>query len=184
MRQTGTFVALVIVSCRIEVFLVVISFTSLLLGNERYRSRGEIALLKMKSFLIHSDWNVKNKLLLLEAEYHNTMKEFEKAALCYEASIKAAQVHRFIHEEAMAHELAGIFFLERGQCHRQMSYSYFKNSISCYQKWGAMAVAKRIDTFIQTEFSPDLMHTWLADDLLALASTSSVSSEVSKKRPY
>jgi hypothetical protein len=134
----------------------------------------------LKSFLIHCDWNVKNKLLLTEAEYHNTINDFDKAALFYEASIKAAQEHRFIHEEAMAHELAGIFFLERGQ--RQMSHSYFKNSISCYQNWGAFAVVKRIETFIQTEFGSDLMHAWLADDLLALASASSVSSEESSKK--
>jgi len=149
-------------------------------GDERYQARGEIALKKLKNFLIHSDWNVKNKLLLTEAEYHNTIKEFDKAALCYEASIKAAQEHRFIHEEAIAHELAGMFFLERGQ--RQMSHSYFKNSISCYQKWGANAVVRRLRSFNQTEFGSDLTHAWLADDLLALASTSSVPTEISSKK--
>ncbi len=134
----------------------------------------------MKSCLIHSDWNVKNKLLLAEAEYYYTIKDFDKAALCYEASIKAAQEHRFIQEEAMAHELAGIFFLERGL--RQRSHSYFKKSISCFQKWGAFAVVRRIEDFIRYEFGSDLLHAWLADDSLALGSASRVLTESSSKK--
>ena len=111
----------------------------------------------MKGWLIHSEWNVKNKLLLIEAEYQYTIKDFDNAEFCYEASIKAAQEHRFIQEEAMAHELAGIFFLERGQ--RRRSHSHFSHSLSCYQRWSAFAVVRRIEDFIQNEFGCDLIHT-------------------------
>ena len=167
--------------CRIEAFLLLFSPTfPLLVGDERYQIRGENALSKMKGWLIHSDWNVKNKLLLIEAELHNTMKDFDMAESCYEASIKAAREHRFIQEESIANELAGIFNLERGQ--RQRSHSYFKSSLSCYQKWGAFTVVKRIGDFIQNEFGTDLMHNWLADDLPTPASASKISTELSSKK--
>jgi len=122
-------------------------------GEERYWVRGENALLKIREWSIHSDWNFKNKLLLVEAEMHNTRKDFHKAASCYEASIRAAQEHKFIHEEAIAIELAGIFFLDRGL--HQLSLSFFEDSIECYEKWGAYAVAKRIKNRIRDEFVTD-----------------------------
>ena len=109
------------------------------------------------------------------------MKDFDKAQLCYEASIKAAQEHRFIQEEAIAQELAGIFFLERGE--RRRSHSYFNHSLSCYQRWGAFAVVRRIGDFIQNEFGSDLMHTSVrTDDLLAPAFVSKSLTELSSKK--
>jgi len=109
----------------------------------------------MKDWSTHSAWNFTNKLFLMEAELHNTQKDFEKAAMYYEASIKAAQEHKFLHEEAIANELAGLFFFERGI--HPKSYSFFKDSITCYRKWGANAVATRIENDIQDKFDTNLM---------------------------
>jgi hypothetical protein len=120
------------------------------IGEERYQIRGENALAKMEVWLPHSEWNFKNKFLLLEAEYNYTMKKSSMAAVCYEASIKAAQEHRFIQEEALANELAGLFFLDEGQ--RQKSMYHLKQSIACYRKWGALAVVRRIESFVEKEF--------------------------------
>ena len=109
---------------------------------------------KMKEWSLHSEWNYKNKLLLMEAEFHYTKQDYEHAATCYEASIQAAQSHKFIHEEAISHELAGMFFLERGL--HLKSYSFFKQSIECYEKWGANAVARRVETILNANFDTDL----------------------------
>lgn len=125
-------------------------------GEDRYRIRGEKALQKMKEWSMYSDWNFKNKLLLMLAEWHNTLKDYDNAALCYESSIKAAHKHKFIHEEALAYELAGIFFLERGL--RPKSYQFFMSSIECYTKWGAHAVAKRVKDSLRDKFDADLIH--------------------------
>eukprot|EP01083_Nonionella_stella_P016412 45822_1 len=62
-------------------------------GEECYLERGQNALKKMKEWSIHSDWNFKNKVLLMEAELYNTQEDFANAAICYEASI---MVHKFI----------------------------------------------------------------------------------------
>ena len=104
---------------------------------------------------IHSDWNYKNKLLLMEAEYHNTQKDYANAAICYETSIKAAQDHKHIHEEAISHELAGTFFFERGL--HQKSYLFYRQSIECYKKWGANAVVRRLENILFANFDTDLM---------------------------
>ena len=72
------------------------------------------------------------------------------AATCYEASIKAAQAHKFRNEEAIANELAGLFFLEIGG--REKSLSFFEQSIACYRTWGAFAIARRVEVIIEKEF--------------------------------
>ena len=112
-------------------------------------------MLKMKGWLQHSEWNFSNKFLLIEAEMHNTQKDFEKAAVCYEASVKAAHKHKFIHEEAIASELAGIFYLERGL--HQKSHECFTRSIQCFEQWGARTMARRVQESIRSKFDTNLI---------------------------
>ena len=76
--------------------------------------KGETVLAKMKLLSQHSSWNWENKMLLLEAEKMHTLGDFDGAASFYERSIQSAREHKFIHEEAIASELAGLFYLERG----------------------------------------------------------------------
>lgn len=76
------------------------------------------------------------------------------AAKCYDESIEAAKNHTFINEEAMTNELAGIFLTELGK--RQEAHSYFKQAMTCYKKWGAPVVARRIAATIGMEFRTEL----------------------------
>lgn len=117
--------------------------------------RGENALLKMREWSRHSDWNFKNKLLLIEAECYNTRKEFDKAAVCYESSIKYAQEHKFKPDEAIANELAGIFFFQRENY--LTSCMFFLRSIQCYKTWGANAAARRVEDSMGDKFDSDLI---------------------------
>ena len=94
----------------------------------------------------------------LEFQVQGTLEEmnyaqgdFDKAAVQYEASIKAAQEHKLIHEEALASELAGNFFLERGQ--RQRSRSHLKHASECYEKWGAFVISRRIEDNTRDELA-------------------------------
>ena len=87
----------------------------------------------------HSTWNFENKLLLLKAESHYTKGEANEAAKCYEASIKSARVHKFVHEEAVACELAGYFFKEQGD--ETKSCNMFIQARDAYIKWGATGKA-------------------------------------------
>jgi ATP-dependent RNA helicase DDX31/DBP7 len=132
-------------------------------GALRYLERGERALSKMREWVRHSDWNFKNKLELLQAEFHKVTNEVNKAAICYEESISAAKEHKFIHEEAMAHELAARFYLELGS--RQRSYSHFNQSVACYRKWGAPVIARRIEATTEQEFSMDIIMSSLPSEV-------------------
>jgi hypothetical protein len=68
----------------------------------------------------------------------------DRAESFYDDAIRSAHAHKFIHEEAIASELAGNFYHERG--FHQKSYSYFVHSVQSYNKWGAHAVAKRVES--------------------------------------
>lgn len=93
-------------------------------------------------------------MLLLEAESLFATGEFDQVRSLYDSAVLSAREHKFVHEEAIASELAGIFYHETG--HRQESFSYLMHSINCYDKWGAHAVARRVETVIQSYFGIDL----------------------------
>ena len=134
----------------------------------------------MKQLSTHSDWNFQNKLLLMEAELHYALKEFDEAASCYEASIKAAQDHKFIHEEGLASELAAMFFHE--QENLPMSCRLFKQSMECYENWGAHAVAERVGGFIRKKFDSEMMDLPPIDEIIVHSGLQSSSDRRSKKR--
>ena len=102
----------------------------------------------------------------MEAEFAFSQKYYDTAARCYEGSIKAAREHKFIQEEAIASELFGIYFLDRGLL--MEASTWYLNSIDCYKKWGAFAVstsaARRIQENIQGKFDPCVLPLEPTDD--------------------
>jgi len=71
--------------------------------------------------------------------------QFDEAESLYIESIRSAKEHRFVHEQGIASELAGMFFYERGL--HQKACTFLKHSIDCYNEWGALAVSRVSDTF-------------------------------------
>ena len=115
------------------------------------------------------------------AEWHYTMKDYDEAALCYEGSIKAAAKHRFVHEEAIAAELAGHFFLERGLLPK--AHQFFLHSAHCFKTWGGLAVARRVEAIVKEKFDWDLMNVCPVDGAsVASFSTEKPPSPAAKKR--
>ena len=151
-------------------------------GDARYRERGENALSQLREWLRHSDWNFQNKFLLVNAEYYKITKDFTNAAICYDASIQAAKQHKFIHEEAMANELAGIFYSEQGIYPK--SYSHFKQAVACYKKWGASVIAREIENRMEKEFGNEFELTSSIDAKLAHTVTSQLFGRTSAKRQF
>ena len=93
-----------------------------------------------------SDWNFSNKLFLLQAECF-FLRGDERAALQkYNASIKSAQDHRFIHEEGLAHERLASFHDHYGR--RSEALICFNAAKRCYEHWGAQAVVQRVERTI------------------------------------
>merc|ERR1711862_283270 len=106
---------------------------------------------KMKEFAEICPWNWENKLLLLQAEQAYTIGEYNNADTLYASAIRSANQHMFVHEEALASELAGIFCYEQGVYPK--ACSFLCHAVECYKKWGAQAVANRVESFLQDKFS-------------------------------
>ena len=136
--------------------LIMTTFTNGLLGficalkggNDRnqWKNVGLGALKQMKKWAKSSEWNFSNKVFLLEAESMLIRGNFEVAKSKYEASIKAAHTHRFVHEEGLAFERAGNFYLERGK--KTDAILLLGKAKACYERWGAMALVHRLDSRI------------------------------------
>ena len=109
---------------------------------EEWKGVGNNAISQYQTWIKYSEWNWENKLLLLEAELHACEGELEMAKSKFIASIDSARRHRFVHEEGLASELLGIFLEESGEV--EESKRQFAHARSCYQKWGAFALADRL----------------------------------------
>ena len=117
--------------------------------------RGQSILANIRSWHEHSSWNWENKLLLLEAMEMHTLGNYDAAEPLYISSIRSSRQHRFVHEEAIASELAGDLFNERGS-HLE-SYELYMHSIKCFDEWGALAVAKRVESSLQSRFGSEIV---------------------------
>lgn len=128
---------------RLEYSLKCIDFFAGLTSCYTARKTGDDSLIaevqgvldRFENLNLHCKWNFENKLFLLKAESHYTKGEADEAAKYYVASISSAKEHKFIHEQAIACELAGYFFREQGD--ERKSCEMFKQARDAYFKWGA-----------------------------------------------
>ena len=104
------------------------------------------AIQKFEVWTNESEWNFRNKYLLLQAENHFSSGELCKAEVEYKLAILFAHDHRFVHEEAVACELAGNFHLEMNR--KDHSLCLLKQAVNCYIKWGAHRKADDLLQFI------------------------------------
>ncbi len=108
------------------------------------------ALLKSKFFLRriknwskHVPENYLNKLYLLKAERARVKNKPLKAMKFYDLSIQYARENGFIHEQALACELAFLFYLETGK--KELARYYLSEARYSYLKWGAEAKINQIN---------------------------------------
>ena len=119
----------------------------------KLRERGLSVLKRMRCWSKHCSLNWEDKVLLLEAEHMYTVGDYDNACTLYDSAIRSAHAHKFIHGEAIACEVAGMFYHERGM--HIKSYPYFVHSVKSYTKWGALAIARRVETFLRDVCSTD-----------------------------
>lgn len=81
--------------------------------------------------------NCKHKLLLVEAERFRVLKKPIQAAKLYDQAIAEAKANGFMHDEALANELAAKFYLKRGN--ERMCQAYMMEAYYCYGRWGSSA---------------------------------------------
>lgn len=143
----------------------------------KWIKKGESVLARMRGLSEHSSWNWENKMLLLEAERMYTLN-VDGAACFYEKAIRSARSAKFVHEEAIASELAGIFYCDTGL--HQKSSQLLLHSVRKYETWGALAVAQRVEGFIESLYGSDITQWGAGDD--ALEHIFATSQDSSKKR--
>ena len=80
---------------------------------------------------------------LIAAEVARIQGRELDAERLYEDALSAARENRFIHNEALANEIAGKFYLRRDL--RTIAYTYLRNARYCYLRWGAVGKVRQID---------------------------------------
>ena len=92
---------------------------------------------KMKVWAESAPMNFQHKYNLVEAEKARVLGQNWQAAELYEKAIAGAKENEYLHEEALAYELAAEFYLGRGM--DTFAQTYLREAHYCYQQWGAMA---------------------------------------------
>ena len=98
---------------------------------------------KLENLAKISHWNFSQKARLLAAEIaYKVEADTEVAKLTYIEAITLAGEHKFVHEEAIACELAGLFYRHTGES--SVAKEYLKRSQKHYGEWGASAKVDEI----------------------------------------
>jgi predicted ATPase/signal transduction histidine kinase/ActR/RegA family two-component response regulator len=98
---------------------------------------------KMKKWAVHAPANYLHKVLLVDAERLRALGKDARAEKSYLQAIAGAKEHKYLNEEALAQELAGRFYLSRGN--REKARVCIAQARHCYDLWGARAKIRHID---------------------------------------
>jgi signal transduction histidine kinase len=104
--------------------------------------RAEANMAKLKKFAKSNPAIFSSKLHLVEAEWHRIRGKNAAAAASYRNAIQAARDNEFIHEEAIAHELAAAFWRADDS---DKSRWHLVEARKAYRKWGAPAKVAQLD---------------------------------------
>jgi predicted ATPase/serine/threonine protein kinase/class 3 adenylate cyclase/GAF domain-containing protein len=99
---------------------------------------------KIQSRASHAPMNFQHKFDLVEAERARVLGQEWQAAKLYDKAIAGAKENQFLHEEALAYELAAEFYLAQGM--ERFAQIYLKDAHYTYQQWGALAKVKNLET--------------------------------------
>ena len=91
----------------------------------------------------HSPQTFENRAALVAAEIARIEGRILDAQDLYEKAIRSAHVHGFVHNEAFANELAGLFYESRG--YEKIAISYLREAHYCYLRWGADAKVRQLE---------------------------------------
>jgi len=116
-------------------------------NEEKWIKIGEKAVQFIARLAEFSSWNFENKRLLIQAELHYLNGRYRMAELAYQSSIVSAREHKFVHEEALAHELFGIYFVENKRIREGIEH--LKIAYDKYMQWGAYQKTSDVKDFLE-----------------------------------
>ncbi len=91
----------------------------------------------MQHWANHAPMNYLHKFELVEAEKHRVLGNYLEAMELYDRAIAGAKENDYTHEEALANELTGKFYLEWGK--ENIAQAYLTEAYYGYSRWGAKA---------------------------------------------
>src|SRR5207249_11647868 len=91
----------------------------------------------------HCPENFENRAALVGAEIARIEGRMLDAEGLYEKAIRSAHANGFIHNEAVAYEVAARFYTARG--FDKIADSYLGEARYCYLRWGADGKVKQLD---------------------------------------
>lgn len=87
--------------------------------------------------------NFENRAALVGAEMARIEGCTLNAEQLYEQAIRSSHANGFVHNEALASELAGRFYAARG--FEKIARAYLQHARYCYQRWGADGKVRQLD---------------------------------------
>jgi PAS domain S-box-containing protein len=87
--------------------------------------------------------NFENRAALVGAEIARIEGRALDAMGLYEQAVRSARENGFVHNEALANELAGRFYLDRGL--EKNGHAHLRDARACYALWGADGKTKQLD---------------------------------------
>ncbi|WP_354099035.1 AAA family ATPase [Bradyrhizobium sp. S3.2.12] len=84
-----------------------------------------------------------NRAALVGAEIARIEGQVLNAQELYDKAIREAHKHGFVHNQAIANEIAGRFYAERG--HEKIAANYLRAARACYLRWGADGKVRQLE---------------------------------------
>jgi PAS domain S-box-containing protein len=92
--------------------------------------------------------NFENRAALLGAEIARIEGRMIDAEHLYENAIRSAHANGFVHNEAVAYEVAARFYLARG--FKKIANAYLMEARYCYLRWGAAGKVRQLEELYPT----------------------------------
>jgi histidine kinase len=103
----------------------------------RYLAKVEKNQERLKQWATHAPMNSLHRYQLVEAELARVRGDFLTAARLFEEAAAGARRNRYLHHEALSHELAGEFYLSIER--ERLALDSFLEAAAAYRRWGAEA---------------------------------------------
>jgi predicted ATPase/class 3 adenylate cyclase len=111
--------------------------------RRRYRVRAGSSLRRLRRLARDVPENFEARYILARAEYDRVIRRDEAAADGFEQAIAAANSQNAVQLVALASELAGRYYLQRGRL--TVAGLYLRNARYGYLRWGAGQLVQRMD---------------------------------------
>ncbi|QLE54108.1 ATP-binding sensor histidine kinase [Nostoc sp. TCL26-01] len=143
-------------------FYAALTYLALFPTQPEIESAESLALAQTHQTILHqwaqnNPMNHLHKWYLVAAEHHRVLGEKIAAIECYDKAITLAKAHQFIHEEALANELAAKFYLDWSK--ERLAREHIIQAYYGYAHWGAKAKVAHLEESYPQLLAPILKQT-------------------------